>query len=462
VIDIDTPDSPGYWLNRCAKELLDPDRVRRLQGLYDRCHGNPPLPKGSENAEEVYKALQRKARTNFEEMIVLAAAERMKVSGVQTAAVDDDEGDEVAKRIFDENGLDSVLADAFDSMLSLSEGYVIVGDVDPDSGVPIITDEDPRQVITIHDPVQPRKVLAGLKMFHDPDQGRDLAYLYLPGEDAATVHKAFRTVKRSKTNCRIAWSPKTWEWDTDDDGETTPQTLKHKYVPVVRLLNRKGIGEFEHEVDTCDRIRHTILNRMVITIMQAFRQMAIKGDLPTHDDQGREIDYNQMFVAGPGALWELPAGAELWESAVTDIRQLLDAVKDDIRDLSATTRTPLSFFIPDAANGSAEGAALMREGLVFKVWDRISRVTPALVDIFYLAFLTMEDTERADRTQIKVLWTPPERQSLAEKADAASKTQDMSARWRMRHIWGMDPDEITAEMANRATDALLNEQVVPA
>lgn len=458
MIDVDTRDSPGYWLDRCARLLLDRTRQRRLQDLHDRMHGNPPLPKGSENAREVYKALQKKARTNLEEMIVLALAERMVLAGVKTAAADD-EGDTVAKRIFDENGLHAVLADAFESMGGMSEGYIVVGDVDPDTGVPVITDEDPRQAITIHDPAQPRKVRAGLKMFHDPEMERDLAYLYLPGDEEsnARVFKAYHPVKRRGTG-RPSWSKDSWSWDE----ETPEQELKHKHVPMIRLLNRNGVGEFEHDVDTCDRIRHTILNRMVIEIMQAFRQMAIKGDLPSHDEHGREIDYNEVFVAGPGALWELPEGVELWESEVTDTHTLTNSEKHDLRYLSATTRTPLSYFSPDAAEGSAEGAALMREGLVFKAWDRITRVTPAMVDIFHLSFLTMEDEQRADRSKIEIMWVPPERQSLTEKADAASKTQDMSAAWRMRHIWGMTPDQIAEEMGNRATDALLNEPPEPA
>ena len=75
-----------------------------------------------------------------------------------------------------------------EASLALGLSYVIVGPVDPDLGVPLITPEDPREVVVETDPRQRRKVLAGLKVFRDDVEGVDKAYLYLPGE----VHRAVR------------------------------------------------------------------------------------------------------------------------------------------------------------------------------------------------------------------------------------------------------------------------------
>jgi hypothetical protein len=54
-----------------------------------------------------------------------------------------------------------------------------------------------------------------------------------------------------------------------------------------------------------------------------------------------------------------------------DLGPVRQAIRDDVQDLAAVTRTPLFYLTPDAANGSAEGASLAREGLVFKTEDRI-------------------------------------------------------------------------------------------
>ena len=64
----------------------------------------------------------------------------------------------------------------------MGDGYMMVGGVDPAIGAPVITGEDPRQVVTIHDPVRQRRVRAGLKLFHDDDADVDLAYLYKLGD----------------------------------------------------------------------------------------------------------------------------------------------------------------------------------------------------------------------------------------------------------------------------------------
>ena len=77
---------------------------------------------------------------------------------------------------------------------------------------------------------------------------------------------------------------------------------------------------------------------------------------------------------------------------------ILSSVKDDVRDLAAVTFTPLYFITPDAANGTA------------------------VVQVMSLAFRCLGDEVRADLGQVRPMWVPPERYSLAERYDAAAKT----------------------------------------
>jgi hypothetical protein len=93
-----------------------------------------------------------------------------------------------------------------------------------------------------------------------------------------------------------------------------------------------------------------------------------------------------VFEAAPDALWRVPAGTTFWESNPADITGILAAVRDDVKEFAAMTDTPLHLITPDAANQSAEGASLMREGLVFKVKDRRARMNPRLVLLFKMAF----------------------------------------------------------------------------
>ncbi len=57
-----------------------------------------------------------------------------------------------ARRVWRDNRLDVVFADAISNMLTTSVGYLITGVRD---GQPIITSEKPEQVITAPDPTQP-------------------------------------------------------------------------------------------------------------------------------------------------------------------------------------------------------------------------------------------------------------------------------------------------------------------
>lgn len=456
-IDTTVPESPGWWLQRLSRKLeaRNRDRLTRLDA-YRR--GNPPLPTSAQNAHRAYQAFQKKARLNLAQLAVETARERMTPTGIRTGAGGDQNGDEQAWLWWQANGMDVKVADVFDSMLSLGDGYMIVGLDECDEVV--ITAEDPRQVVTEHDPLDQRRVRAALKMFHDPVAEADFAYLYLPGElhVASRPRRTYRTVSHR-------FSSATWEWDEERSDAYAPGL--EDAVLVVRFRNRHGVGEFEDHLDVLDRINHELLQRMVITTMQAFRQRAIKGDLPEHYPEGHPqagepIDYDEIFVADPGALWMIPGAAEMWESSQTDIRPLLDAVKDDVQHFCAVTRSFVPMFQNDGANQTAEGASTAREGQVFRVEDRIMRAKDGLIDVLALAFRLKGDEQRAQRDQLAVLWAPVERRSLAERADAASKAAaDMDVETRLVEIWQFTPSQ-AREIADKLRMEKLDDPLVAA
>lgn len=449
-IDITVPGSPGWWIARLSKKLQDRERRNRLSLLNDWFIGEPPLPVGAENARDAYKAFQRHARSNFAELVVEAVRERIQPVGVRTSADSDATGDAEAWRIWRRAGLVVESAEVHRTMLALGDAYVIVGPPAEGSTVPVITAEDPRQVATEHDPRQQRRVVAGLKMFRDDVAERDLAYLYLPGR----VYVAFREARSSRQT--PLFSAQAWDWDETRGGEAG-QPLPAGMMPVVRFRNARGVGEFETHLDLLARINHMILQRMVIATMQAFRQRAIQGDLPEHDEQGNPIDYNSIFVADPAALWLIPETAKIWESGQVDLTPILSSVRDDVEHLAAVTRTPMHMLAPGGENQSAEGAALSREGLVFKAEDRIARVEDGWAQVMSLAFRWLGDEARADLDTLDVMFAPAERYSLAERYDAGSKAQVAGVPWRtvMTDVLGFAPSEVDRMASERADDLLL-------
>ncbi len=458
MIDTTKPNTPGWWLKRLLKKLDDErHRYDKLDTYYRGENGIPIT--ATKACRDAYLRLMALARTNYSELVVEAVRERMTPTGFRTGADGDDLGDKEAWRIWQANCLDADCDLVHRAELSMADAYVIVGAVDEDRGAALITPEDPREVVTERDPIDRRRARAALKFFTDDADGTDWAYIYLPG----VVYKAARTAKK---RTRATTSMTGWEWtnvseDTETGlwmGERLPPQLNGR-LPVVRFANKadmfgRSMGEFEPHLSILDRINFGVLNRLEIVTLQAFRQRAVKG-LADKDAEGNEIDYDDVFSADPGALWQLPETAEMWESGQVDIGPLNQVDKSDVMALAAVTRTPLFYLTPDATNGSAEGASLAREGLVFKTGDRIKQTTESWEQVMSLAFLMAGDETRGRRGDMECLWAPPERYSLSERADAASKATDVPWRTRMTDIWQFTPQQVDRMTAERVMDSFL-------
>ena len=432
MIDTETIESPGWWLQRASNEIQH--RSKRLRPLQLRIDGKAPLPHGGDiKLEEAYRAFQKKARSNWERRIIQAASERIKLQGFATAVDSDANGDDVATRQARSAGLFRESPKAIKDMLGLSVGYMIGGR--DSSGRVSMTSESPFNTITFNDPITD-DVRAGAKIFADRDMGMAYAYLWL--DDGSQIRRwvAGREIART-AGLTPRFAGATWSW-LDDRGGGAGEKVPTSSVPVLRFLNEDGLGDFEPHIDVLDRISHQTLQRLVIVATQAYHQRAMIG-APVEDENGDEIDYDGLHL-GPGALLDLPEGITMWESAQTDIRGILEASKDDRRELAALTATPLPVLMPDAANQSAEGAAFSKEALVFRCRERIDIATPEMARCYQLVAELNNDRERADLAEIIPMFADPERRSLAEMSDAASKAKDdLPLEERLIRIWGYDP-----------------------
>lgn len=472
MIDVETPFSDGWWFRRLVKamhtkpttadrRLADPRRTQFtrqqwLDLLWAYHSGEPPLPRLSWQHAEATREFLRLARANYALLSIEAMLDRIRLLGVRTRVDGDLNGDDLARRIQAANG--NWFVDALQYSLVLSTGYVIVGPPAPGSDLPLVTAEDPRQVITINDPANPAVARAGLKIYFDEDVSQEVAHVFLPanGDEGDRVRVAVRDTTRPSAG---RFSPQQWDWDEERSGELEVQGLG---VPVVPLVNRLGMGEFEPHLDLLDRINNMIADRLWTSKYQTFRQRALEDTtkdgegLPETDESGNEIDYSEVFKADPGALWELPAGFKIWESQATDLTSGLTAARDDVKEFAAVTRTPLYMFSPDAAAGSAEGASLSREGLVFKSEDRMQRMDPAIIRVYRLAFAYANEADRA-AGEITTMWAPAERYSLQQRGAAAvqAKTSGVPQRSILSEVWQFDPATVARMDTELEQDALL-------
>lgn len=452
--DATVPGSPSWWLRRLESQLLlrreGPNWSRTALSTRQRpplelldayLRGDPPLTEASKAWAPVMREYLRVGRMNLAELCVDSVVAKMNVLGFRTDADNDRDGDSKAALICRSNKFNIVTADVFAWMLGLGDGYMMVGPGQDDPALPSITAEHPNQAITSDDPITGRP-RAALKLFRDDELELDRAYLMLPG----VVRVASRSLQQAD-----------WTWD-DELSFQLPANMSD-VVPMRRFRNRRGIGEFEPHLDILDRINETLFDRLVMQKYQALH-MRIFAGLPSADDDGNPIDYSAIFSNDPGSvvtLGETEKQIQMFETTPTDLGPLRQAVQDDMKAFAAATSTPLHLLFQDAAGGSAEGAALQREGGTWKVEDRRQRAEYQLAEVMGLAFRFAGDADRTDVTKIRTVWAPAERFSLAERYNAAGIARRQVGEpfdSIMVNVLQYTPDELEWIRAQRADDAL--------
>lgn len=386
--------------------------------------GDAPLPEMGDNLRESWKAFQKKARTNLGGRTCESLAGRIIPLGVRVGG-NDGVGAETARAIYRDNRFGVVFADAVWNALVTGYGYLLTQDV---GGRPVITSERPEQMITIPDPLQPWRAIAGVKAWRDKIKGVDHATVWVPGleqrftRDAKTEYGSFRRLTAD------GWSGGDL---VEYDGG----------VPIQVLENPHGTGEVTEHRDVIDRINLGKLQRLVTVAMQAYRQRVIE-NLPEPDEDD-PVDYGKIFDPAPGAIWDLPEGAKLTElsDGAAGIQAMLQAEVADIREYCGVTGTPMSNFLSDAQNQSAEGAMNAKEAEIAKAEKRIEIFKPAgegaLLDALRVVGVDMGET-------LELEVAPTAFVSFGERAQAANlaKTAGMPTRWIARNIWGQSADQI--------------------
>ena len=247
------------------------------------------------------------------------------------------------------------------------------------------------------------------------------------------------------------------QWTHQDSGASMG-------IPVVLYNNPGGAGEFENHLDLIDRINSGgILQRLVIVALQAFRQRALTGGmLPEKDENGKTIDWAKVFAPAPGALWNLPEGLDIWESQQVDTGPILAASKDDVRQLSAVTRTPLPMLMPDTANSSAEGARSTENGYIFRCRDRATEARLGSIAIMVIA-MAMSGQPLDDDENLDVTFEAGQADHAGREVSggAGGEERGESIKSIQRNVLGYSPDQIAQDAIDRAQDALVAASMAP-
>lgn len=436
--------TPEEWLPILSKRIDDNMSRVRLLGRY--VSGDAPLPEASKNTQASWRAFQKEARTNWGMVVRDSAADRIVPNGITVGGSSDSEIAKQAQRIWRDNRMDFIARQWIEYGLTFRDSFLTCWQ--GNDGRAVITADSPETMCVAVDPLQPWRVRAAIRYWRDIDEQKDFALVWVQG----ARQKFSRDCYVPNVNSKRLLSRISGQWEAVGVETTTDGA-----PPVVVYTNPGGTGEFEPHIDIINRINRGILERMSTMAIQAFRQRALQTEvnhpLPRTDEKGNAIDYAAIFEPAPGALWDLPPGVNIWESQTTDITPMLSASKEDIRQLSAATKTPLPMLMPDSANQSAEGALNTEKGFIFKCEARLAVAKLGLEAILVKALETEGITEVPT---VDVSFESPARVTLSEKYSAAAQAKAAGQSWGSiaREILNYSPDQIRQDALDRAKEQI--------
>lgn len=437
--------TPEEWLPILSKRI--DDNMSRVRLLDRYVSGDAPLPEQSKNTRSSWQAFQKMARTNWGGLIRDSVADRIVPNGITVDGSSDSEIAKQAQRIWRDNRMDSVFKQWVQFGLTFGQSFLTCWQ--GDDGRAVITADSPETMCVAVDPLQPWRVRAAIRYWRDIDEQKDFALVWVQG----ARQKFYRDCYVPNINSKRLLSRISGQWEPTGGAVPTDGA-----PPVVVYTNPGGLGEFETHLDDINRVNTGMLQRLTTMAMQAFRQRALRkkdgGDqLPTHDEKGNVIDWAAIFEPAPGALWDLPPGVDIWESSTTDIGQMLSATKEDIRLLSAATKTPLPMLMPDSANQSAEGAMNTEKGFIFKCEARLSNAKLGAEAIIVKG---LETEGQQDIPTVDMSFESPGRVTLSEKYSAAAQAKAAGQSWGSiaREILNYSPDQIRQDALDRAKEQI--------
>lgn len=438
------PGSPLWWLLRLEKRRQA--NATRFDRLHDYAIGDHPLPEGDERARDLFKAFQKKARTNYCGIAASAVSELLNVDGFRAGSEGTAQTDNFAWQIWQDNNLDADSHLVHQAATTLSEAYILIGS---DGTKPVISIEDPRCIAVELDPLNRRKMIAGIKTWTDDVADENRAVLYLPG----SIHY-FATRKPGFQGQTPEWR----ETGSSFTGDAAPEVNPLGELPLIRFVNRPqldgtGLAEFEDAIDIQDRINNGTLDRLVIAKTQAYRQRTAIG-IASEDEDGNPLDL--PFVPGVDLLWTVdadPSEVKFDEFSQVDLRPILEATRDDLTAFITLTGLPPHYVAGQLVNASADAIAAANTRLTRRAelrqrnfgeeWERGIRLAARWFNIELPA-----DTE--------IIWGSAERKTDAQLADAAVKKQAAGVPWhQLMEDMQYTPQQIQRMETDRATDALL-------
>lgn len=456
--------SPEWWLERLNRKLVERfERLRRYQAYYE---GEHRLAFASKRFREAFGGLFSEYAENFCELVVDALEERLTVEGFRMGLdsgdgdpLEQEKADQDAWRIWQTNQLDAWSQSAHTTALVKEEAYALVSPFPaewPAENVPLITIEDPLEMIVERSASDRRKRLAGFKRWID-DDGRLVATLYLPGGIYKYVSKR-KPRDDGRRAERIPWEPRQVE------GEEWPLPNPLEVVPIVPIVNRPrlngtGRSELKSVVPVQDAVNKLVSDMLLAAEFGAFRQKyATNVPFEIDEETGKpkepfKIAVDRLLVVEPNEAGE--PEPRLGEFEQTDLAPYVKAIEQRIQHIASITRTPPHYLLGQAGSfPSGESLKATETGLVAKARRRMRYFGEDWEEVERLAFLALDDP-RAKAVDSETIWQDPESRTEGEHVDALLKLKTLDVPTEI--LWekaGFTPQQVARMRSMREAEAL--------
>lgn len=392
--------SPAWWLRRLEAELQS--RVPIMDAYRDLVDDIHPQPDSIETARK-FRRIAGLATTNLTGLAVEATAERMSVEGVRVG--EEPDSDKVVWDMLQRCDFDAGSQEAITSALVYSRSFV---SVQPPSGnePARLHYEDPRQVVLSYLPDGSRG--PALKLFTDEWTGTTFG----------TYYTDQYVVKMQQVGAPNSGQQR---WIPRESGREAAVAINPLgAVPFFELQN-KLTGSIRSEVAPLvipqQRLNQVIFHTDSIAEYGAFRQKWATNIEVPRDAEGKPV---APFEANIAKLFVSEGDAKFGDFNVTDMKPYIELAQDVAAHIARLSRVPITYFLSNVANLSADALALLVSGLVLKCQRRVKGYEPAFEGAIRLALRSMGDP-RAQAANIEIKWADMETRSRAQDADAAVK-----------------------------------------
>jgi len=429
---------PEWWRDRLVAKLRE--RSARCHAFFEFFEGTQPLAFASDRFQQEFGRRYAHLPANFMPLVVDAEAERLVVQGFRFGRNESDKG---VWRLWQDNQLDAESQIAHEIALVKGVAY---GLVDPNGGRPVITIEDPEEMVVETAPGNRRLRHAALKVWHD-DDGHLRATLYLPAE----IYKWRSRTRRERADA-WSWDQVAWE-PFVPEGEDWPGINPLGVVPVVPLLNRPrrdgtGRSEIAPVMGNQSAINKVRFDALVASEFVAFPQRwATNIDIPVDPATGQAI---APFRPGVDMLWvtRKPKADEVDEYAgnvpqpafgqfpAADLRPYIELIREEIAQMASISRTPYHYLLgdPKSVPPSGESIKSSEAPLVKKVGRQAVHFGEGWEELMRVALIASNQPTKA-RTDGETIWADPETRNEGARTDAIMKQYEQ----------GLLPDDVALE-----------------